>query len=406
MVTGISMMDTASLPRSRPHAGPAPRSSIPAALHLCNGLDPARDGGMVPSILGMTGALADLGGGVRIVTPTPSRLDGVKPPVGVSLDGPEASLEGAVKGAELVHMHGLWQGHSRRGARAARGSKIPYLIAAHGMADPWALRQKWLKKRVYAALVEGSNLRGASCLHALTRPEVGHLRRLAPKTPVALVPNGVCLDPFDHLPDRSDLEAEHPELLGKFRLLFFSRVHKKKGLDLLAPALAGLAADHPEVHLIVAGIDDGALVPFLKAAEDLGLRDRVTYVGHVSGHMARKVWGAADAFVLPSHSEGFSMAVLEALACRLPTLVTEACHFPELATRDAGVVVPPTIEGVTSGLRALLERTPEQRLAMGDRARRLVEERYTWERQARRLADVYAWLVVGGERPEAVAEVS
>ena len=51
-------------------------------------------------------------------------------------------------------MHGLWQIHTRRGARAARAARVPYLIAAHGMADPWALRHKRWKKRIYLALVE------------------------------------------------------------------------------------------------------------------------------------------------------------------------------------------------------------------------------------------------------------
>lgn len=397
-------METASIPRAASVDERRAHPSGPVALHLCNGLDPARDGGMVPSILGMTGALAGLGEAVRIVTPTPSRLGAIALPSGVTLEGPDADLEGAVREAGVVHLHGLWQGHTRRGARASRSSVRPYLIAAHGMADPWALRQKRFKKLVYAALVEGRNLRRASCLHALTRPEIGHFRRFAPRTPIALIPNGVHLAPFDSLPDRADLEAEYPELRGRFVLLFFSRVHKKKGLDLLAPALASVARDHPDVHLLMAGIDDGALGPFLADAEARGLGDRITYVGHVSGRQAGRVWGRADAFVLPSHSEGFSMAVLEALAGRLPSLVTEACHFPELNARDAGLSVRPTVEGVAGGLRGLLERSPAQRRAMGERGRALVEARYTWDQQARRLRDLYAWLLGGGPRPEAVEE--
>src|SRR6476646_4042572 len=127
-------------------------------LHLCNGLDPVRDGGMVPSILGMTGALSRLGGDVSIVTPTPSRLGAMPVDRRVRLDGPEADLDGAVRAAEVVHVHGLWQGHGRRGAGAARAAGVPYLIAAHGMAEPWALRHKRWKKRVYLALVESRNL--------------------------------------------------------------------------------------------------------------------------------------------------------------------------------------------------------------------------------------------------------
>lgn len=398
-------MMTATNPGPRPRTGPPDSGRTARWVHLCNGLDPVRDGGMVPSILGMTGALAPHAGdgpGLAIVTPTPSRTDLFRLPDGLSLHGPEADLEAAVRSAEVAHLHGLWQGHTRRGARAARRANVPYLIAAHGMAEPWALRHKAWKKRAYLALVERTNLRRADCLHALSRPEVAHLRALAPDTPVCLVPNGVDLAPFDDLPPRAALEAEHPELAGKFVLLFFGRLHAKKGLDLLAEAVADAARDRPDLHILLAGTDDGALGPFRARAEALGIGGRVTWVGHVSGERARRVWAAADAFVLPSYSEGFSMAILEALAARLPALITTACHFPELAAAGGGIAVEPTAGGVTAGLRELLERSPADRRDLASRGRALVESRYTWARQADRLAAVYRWVAGQGPAPEAV----
>jgi glycosyltransferase involved in cell wall biosynthesis len=357
---------------------------------------------MVPSILGMTGALAQQETPVTIVTPTPSRLGDTELPARLNLRGPETDLEAVVRCAEVVHMHGLWQSQTRRGARAARGAGVPYLIAAHGMAEPWALRQKAWKKKVYTALVEGKNLRKASCLHALSRPEIGHLRAIAPETPVCFVPNGVDLEPFAALPSRESLISEFPELAGKFLLLFYGRLHAKKGLDLLARGLAELSHDHPDLHLLLAGKDDGALTPFLRQITADGLSSRVTWIGHVGGACARQVWGAADAFVLPSYSEGFSMAILEALACRLPVVITTTCHFPELAAAEGGIVVEPTAGDVTQGLRSLLERSPAERADLGQKGRALVERNYTWEQQARRLSNVYRWLSGGGPAPEEV----
>lgn len=371
-------------------------------VHLCNGLDPRRDGGMVPSILGMTGALARQGGPVTIVTPTPSRHADLSIPPGVRLDGPVNDLARWVRSAEVVHLHGLWQRHTRHGARAARDSRVPYLVAAHGMAEPWALQHKAIKKWAYLSLIESKNLRRAACLHALSRPEVGHLRALAPQTPICLVPNGVDLGPFEHLPPRAELEAEHPELVDKFVLLFFSRLHAKKGLDLLATAFASIAPSRPDLHLLVAGNDDGARGPFEARIASSGLSHRVTFLGHVAAERARRTWAAADAFVLPSYSEGFSMAILEALANRLPVVITEACHFPELATSQGGITVKPNAVGVTRGLRELLERSPEERAELGRRGRALIESRYTWDQQARRLAEVYRWVIGGGAAPEAV----
>jgi glycosyltransferase involved in cell wall biosynthesis len=98
------------------------------------------------------------------------------------------------------------------------------------------------------------------------------------------------------------------------------------------------------------------------------------------------------------------MAILEALACRLPAVITTACHFPELAQANGGIVVEPTLEGVTSGLRALHGRSESERAELGRNGRALVEKHYTWDRQAERLASVYRWMANGGSAPDAVLD--
>jgi glycosyltransferase involved in cell wall biosynthesis len=400
----MSAQPTETISEAPRHRRPGPPDAAldRSWVHVCNGLDPRRDGGMVPSILGMTGALSRLREGVSIVTPTPSRIDPASLAEGLTLEGPETDLDEAVRAAEVVHLHGLWQAQTRRGARSARSAGVPYVVAAHGMAEPWALRHKYWKKRIYLALLESKNLRRASCLHALSRPEIQHLRALAPWTPICYIPNGVDIAFSQDLPPRSILEADHPELRGKFVLLFFGRLHVKKGLDILADALGRIAGDRPDIHLLLAGNDGGAWSPFRDRMEQLGLGSRMTYLGYASGERARQVWAAADAFILPSYSEGFSMAILEAMACRIPSIITTACHFPEAAASQAAVVVRPDVDAVNQGLRDLLERSPRQRDELGLNGRRLVEQHYTWDRQAAHLAAVYRWLIGGGTPPESV----
>ena len=142
-------------------------------------------------------------------------------------------------------MHGLWQGHTRRGASAARAARVPYLIAAHGMAEPWALRHKrWKKRSTWHSSSRGTSAGRPACTRCRV-PRSATFASLAPWTPICFVPNGVDLESFDDLPARAVLEREHPELAGKFVLLFFGRVHVKKGLDLLAEALATVGAGLP-----------------------------------------------------------------------------------------------------------------------------------------------------------------
>jgi glycosyltransferase involved in cell wall biosynthesis len=371
-------------------------------LHLCNGLDPTRDGGMVPSILGFTGALAALAPSLTLVTPTPSRHDLVQFHSKVSVHGPVSDLRPWVKSAQIVHMHGLWQRQTRLGARAARSLRVPYLISAHGMADPWALQQKRWKKRVYRHFIEDRNLQLAACLHALAPPEVKALRQLAPRTPIALVPNGVDLRPFE---DIQNLRAQRTAASAageRFQLLFFGRLHRKKGLDLLAEAMRVLCSEYRGLNLVLAGPDDGMGNEFMNRMRELGLSQRVQCLGHVSGERAREVWASADAFVLPSYSEGFSMAVLEALAASLPVVISTPCNFPQIATSNAGITIDPTADSLIDGLRELLERSPRERMELGLRGRSLVETGYTWERMGAALVEVYHWLLGGGAPPECV----
>ena len=131
----------------------------------------------------------------------------------------------------------------------------------------------------------------------------------------------------------------------------------------------------------------------------------MTCVGHVSGERARQVWGAADAFILPSYSEGFSMAILEALACRLPVLITTACHFPELADAEGGIVVEPDVDEVTAACATCWNALPNSERRSGAAGRALVEQKYTWEQQAQRLADGLPLDDRGRHRPEAVLEL-
>ena len=150
----------------------------------------------------------------------------------------------------------------------------------------------------------------------------------------------------------------------------------RRGLTCSLRRLSRVAPAHPDVHLIIAGTDDGALSPFRDRLAELGLTRKMTYLGHVSGERARQAWAAADAFVLPSYSEGFSMAVLEAMACRLPCLITTTCHFTEAAAAGAAIVTSTNAASVTEGLCELLEMTAGQRSRLGANARSLVEAHY------------------------------
>jgi len=128
----------------------------------------------------------------------------------------------------------------------------------------------------------------------------------------------------------------------------------------------------------------------------------VTLTGGLFGPMRLAALGAAAVFVLPSFSEGFSLAILEALACRLPVLITPGCNFPEVAQSAAGLEVQPNADDTERGLRQLLSMADRERAAMGANGRAMIESQYTWDAVARRMVELYSWLLGKLSRPSFV----
>jgi len=304
-----------------------------------------------------------------------------------------------IRAAQGVHIHGVWEPHCAVAAAAARVCKRPYVISAHGMLDQWALRQKRVKKALYAALVEARNLQRASCLRALTADEVHDYRRVGLTNPIAIVPNGIDVPPGV----TGDLFWEtYPHLAGRRIVLFMGRIHKKKGLELLLHAWARVPQKSDDVHLVIAGPDfDGSLSTLQHTVEKLGLQQSVTFAGMLKGEQKWSALRAASVFVLPSHSEGFSVAVLEALSMGVPVIVTEQCHIPEVAQCHCGWTIQPEAEQVEQALTEFLQLPPEEAVRMGERGRDLIENRFRWSVVGKQMADVYNWLQ-GGSKPTTV----
>jgi glycosyltransferase involved in cell wall biosynthesis len=278
---------------------------------------------------------------------------------------------------DLIHIHGVWYAASAVAARVARAKGIPYLITPHGMLDRWALGRGWLKKRVYYLLVERSNLQRAASVHVFNAGEYEASRKALGAVHTFILPNGVDVSAYQDLPDKTVFESTFPQVKGKILLLFLGRINYKKGLDILIPAFQRARRQNSDLHLIIAGPDDGYLRRLKGLIEEHALDDQVTLTGMVSGDLKRQILSAAHIFVLPSYQEGDSMALKEAMAAGLPAIISSACHFPEAEEHDCGVIVPHGAGAVAEAILRLVG--DRQRIkAMGERAKRLMRTRYNW----------------------------
>lgn len=309
-----------------------------------------------------------------------------------------------LKDASFVHLHGVWEPILRHAARIARQLGIPYCVQPHGMLDVWSMRQKPLKKKAALFLGYRKMLNGAKYLHALNADEANLLEPLGLTPPQLVIPNGVFLEEFADLPAKGFFAERLEQLRGKRVVFFLSRLHTKKGLDILAHAFAILARSHHDVDLVVAGPDGGAQEGFENLVAQLGLTDRVHLTGPIYGAEKLRALVDASCFCLPSRQEGFSVAITEALACAVPVVISEACHFPEVGTAHAGLVTSLEPADVASALAAVLD-DPAMAAWMGENGRRLVYENYTWPRVAEMTTQGYALPNIkrsAADRPELI----
>ncbi|MEM6328617.1 MAG: glycosyltransferase [Planctomycetota bacterium] len=308
--------------------------------------------------------------------------------------GTLAAALGSGAAPDAVHLHGFWERWLFAGAKAARHAGVPTVLTPHGMLHPWSMQQKRIKKAVAMRLGYAGMLRRAAMVHALNEPERQILLWIDPKANVRVIPNGIFLESFASLPARGEFRRRHPELTEGPLVLFISRLHYKKGLDILAEAFAMLLKTRPDARLVVIGPDGGYEAAFRQHAERLGIAKQTTMPGPQYGHAKLAALCDADCFCLPSRQEGFSIAITEALACGAPCVVSRDCNYPEVAEAGAGVVTSLDPAEVARGIESVLTGD-DARSRLGGAGRELVATRFTWPRIAETAFEAYSASGIG-----------
>ena len=303
----------------------------------------------------------------------------------------------------IIHQHGIWTGVSAvtRSWRTQRHGVS--IVAPHGSLSAWSLRRSKWKKALALAAYERSNLRNASCLHALSQQEAREFRSFGLNNPIAVVPNGISEEWLCSAGDALQFRNAFAVAPSSRILLFLSRITPKKGLPMLIESIRANASAFAEWVLVIAGVDEFDHQHELELLVDqYGLRNSIRFIGPLYGDAKRDAFSAADAFILPSHSEGWPIVILEALGAGVPVFTTTAVPFPELLEHQAGWIVDPSADSIGASLPDLLSRSPAALREMGGRGRTLVASGLTWDAVATQLSEVYLYLLGRGPQPDCV----
>lgn len=298
---------------------------------------------------------------------------------------------------DVVIVHGIWNYASFGVWRALRGTDTPYFVFPHGMLDPWFNRTyplKHFKKLLYWRWAEYRVLRDAAAVLFTSEEE----RRLARgsfsqyRCREEVVNYGTAAPALELAAARESFLARFPQFRDQRLLLFLGRLHEKKGCDLLIEAFAeARASEQTNLHLIMAGppANESYLQQLREITRRAGVESSVTFTGMLTGELKWGAFSAADVFALPSHQENFGIAIVEAMACGTPVLVSNKVNiWREIVEDGAGFAEEDDRAGTARLLRRWLELSPTDREKMRAAARESFARRFEIERATDSLLEV------------------
>lgn len=340
---------------------------------------------------------------IRLEPPIEMRAFSVDPPARL---GRSSEMRRQLRNADapdVYHLHGAWLRAMAYGASEARRRRRPCVLEVMGMYEPWALTQKWLTKRVARWCFQDRVLRDADCLHVNSSQEAEYLQAFGFKRPMAVIPVGVDLGAIARRSAGLPSAPPWNELNGQPYALFLSRLHPKKGLDLLLRSWAKLQAtdsgrrQSENGKLVIAGTGAQSYVEECRQlAAQLGVAAQCIWLGHVDELQKSWLFAHAGVYVLPTQSENFGNVVAEALAHKTPVITTRHTPWTELASRQCGWLVDCDEADLGRALKDALEMNDTTRKEMGERGERFVREKHSLTSVCSSIEAVYQWLL--GER--------
>ncbi len=293
---------------------------------------------------------------------------------------------------DVFHAHMLWDYSTWATWRVAKKVGKPFVVTPHGsLSAIWRTRAP--HKRLYSWLVLDGLLRDVGALHAFNKAEADAFRAWGFEGRISVIPNGLPVTEFERTNNPEAAWSQWPVIKGRRVMLYLGRLWWQKGLDILPEAWKEAKLDEDWI-LLLTGPDYRGYQKKLEATINaLGFKPRIIITGPVSEAIKASLLAASECLILPSHSEGFSMALIEAMAAGLPCIFTRECHFPELAAHAGGWEISLRREDLVQALQFVCSRSPRENQASGKLGRELGRSKYTTEYIGKELLGLYQSLL-------------
>jgi glycosyltransferase involved in cell wall biosynthesis len=305
-------------------------------------------------------------------------------------------MEGKMGEYDILHANGLWMYANHITCAMARKHGKPYVITPHGMLYPAALRRSYWKKWPFLKLFFHKDIMQASCLHATCKQEMEYIREFGYRGPVAIIPNPMVLP----APPSAKRSPKAKKAFG-----FLGRLHPIKKVENLFYGVELLKERQQECELWIMGSGLPEYEAFLKAeVERLGLRN-VRFLGFVSGQEKYEKLAQLSTLFVPSDFENFGMIVTEALSVGTPVMASLGTPWEELNNQHCGWWCDRTPENIAQVMRQVLDMSAQKLDAMGERGKAMAKANFAAEEVARKVMQLYSWLLDGGQTPAFVQEI-
>lgn len=306
-------------------------------------------------------------------------------------------LRREIKDCDLVHIHEMWHYLHYAGYRIAKEFEKPYGVSVHGELSSWCLGYKGFRKKIYSQLFQKKILKEAVFIQAIIAEEAKDILSYSGNKNIFTIPNGIEISEND-LSYTNNSITEFPEFKDKKVVLFLGRIDPKKGLDLLAKAWGEIAKNREDLILIIAGPDtNGYKEKIIHILKDQEVMNKTIFLGMVEGKKKISILKRADLVVIPSYSEVRTIVALEAMAYAKPIIITDKCYFPEIEKLEAGIIIKPEVEDLARALNKLI-MDQQLREKMGQNGRKLIIKKYTWDKIADQVIEMYKAVLNKKER--------